>query len=92
MALQRRRSHLDFVLFLAIRWPEHLPGHADSVDVALCDTVVLDGLPDLFLDIHPRSLCRPVPFQSSSVLVLRFHRRLPVSRLVRAIDRLTHRT
>ena len=28
MALQRRRSHLDFVFFLAIRWPEHLPGRA----------------------------------------------------------------
>ena len=28
MALQRRRSHLDFVFFLAICWPEHLPGRA----------------------------------------------------------------
>ena len=28
MASQRRRSHSDFMFFLAIRWPEHLPGHA----------------------------------------------------------------
>ena len=33
----------------------HRQNNEHVVDVALCDTVILDGLPDLFLDIHPRN-------------------------------------
>ena len=41
----------------------HQQNNEHVVDVALCDTVVLDGLPDLFLDIHPRNATphRPLP-------------------------------
>jgi hypothetical protein len=57
-------------LILQVCWTEYIPGHADVDFAALCHLDALVTLPDLFLDIHPLTLHRPLLVQPPSIRFL----------------------